>query len=636
MRTGRKTMKKISNIQQMKKIIKFILILSIFLYPFIHSFIGIDLGDTGYHLYAFENLYKTPELIGFTSYFTNFVGWLWLTLFSDLGLWGLNFLEVMLEMCMAFVVYKTVKPFLGEIQTLIGILIAVTASDTYLNIFNYHQFNVFLLILIMCFQFWAITKEKIRYSILSGICFAIVVFSRMGSVTAIVTCFIYVFWYLIQDKKASFLWKNLGTFLSGTVFMSGGMLLLLKATGQLEYFVNNIFRLSGLASTSDGGYGMDSLLETFFKGNLDAIASGAIFLAAFIVLLLGIGVFVKKGENLKHKVINVLLGGVITGIAVYQFIYAYNVNPVQAWPQMTTGPSFIIGVFYVITFLCLFYHMYGERRRAEIALLSVIAILLPLLTIAGSNTGTKHVILGLWIIAPVCTYLLSEFLLNNNVRSVINQILYKFGIVLSRKIWIVCLCIVTLCFCGKFVNMLYYTMNFDSVDRSMINSKIDNPKVKYLLTTEREADAVNGVLSEIDKKGVKEEYPLMVFGGSIIYYYLTGMESFVQPWVTNGVYSNETLTKDIENGYEKFEELPVIIYGRTNNYFGFYEFDYEKQVDDETYRTYAGKKDILMGFLEKNRYTLQYVNDYYLVMYPPNIADNEGENYKGYITGNWE
>ena len=106
----------IKNNDRNHKIIKYVLIAIIFLYPFLHTFVGIDLGDTGYHLYSYENLYKTPELLGFTPYFTLFVGWLWLRIFPGLGLWGLNVLEVIVEMIMVTVVYQTFKSYLGEIR----------------------------------------------------------------------------------------------------------------------------------------------------------------------------------------------------------------------------------------------------------------------------------------------------------------------------------------------------------------------------------------------------------------------------------------------------------------------------------------------------------------------------------------
>ena len=624
-------MKRRDKIQLVQRPAKIFFIICIFLYPFIHSFIGIDLGDTGYHLYAFENLYKEPELIGFTSYFTTFLGWAWLKVFPGLGLWGLNLLEVILEMIMAFTVYKVLSPHLGKLQTLAGILFSVTASDTYLNVFNYHQFNVFLLILILSFQFLAITKEKRLYSFWSGICFGIIVSARMGSITAIVTCFLYVFWYLIHDKKSVFIKNHMLSFLAGVVLAFLGILTLLTATGQLQYFINNIFRLSGLAASSEGGYGMNSLWDTFIFGNLDAIAVGAVYLAAFLVLLLGIGLIFRKTELIKHKIVNILIGAIATGIAVYQMIYAYNMNPVPNWPQMTTGPAFIIGIFYVIAFLCLSFHLYGGERKNEIALICVMAFMLPLLTIAGSNTGTKHVILGLWFIAPIAVYVFCEFLFNEKVYETVNIVLEKIGIMVSKAGWIVSLSILLICFSGKFLHMLYYTMNFESVDRSMINSRIDSPKLKFLLTTEREADAVNGVLKEVGNKDVREEHPLLVFGGSIMYYYLTEMDSFVQPWFTNGVYSLDSVQADINKGYKKFDNLPVVIYGRTNNYYGFYSYDYEIQLENERYNTYSGKKEMLLDFLEKNEYSLQYMNDYYLVFYPPDIQEEVNTDYREYI-----
>lgn len=628
-------MEKINCLKKIEKPVKYLIILAIFLYPFIHTFIGIDLGDTGYHLYAFENLFKTPELLGFTAYFTYFVGWAWLQIFPGLGLWGLNLLEVIIEMIMAFVVYKTLKAYLGEVRTLFGIFLAIVASDTYLNIFNYHQFNVLLLVLILCFHFQAIIKEDVRFSIISGIFFATVVFSRMGSVTAIVTCLLYVYWYFIKNKKITYLFKYIGGFLGGAAAASCGFLLLLKVTGQLSYFMQNILRLFGLASSSGGGYSMDNLLQTFIEGNLNSLISGAMFFAGFIVTLLGFGLIFKKGEIIKRYIVCLLAGIISAGVGGYLFFYAHKVNSVPPWPQMTGGPSFVIGIFYVITFLGLCYHLFSSKGKEEISLIAIMAVCLPLLTIAGSNTGTKHVILGLWIIAPFVTYIIGEMWINCSIYNVFNGVYSLAGIPLSRKAWCCSLGFMLFFFFFRYGQMAYYTMNFDSIDRSMINSQIDSPKLKFLWTTEREADAVNGVLEEINQISEKGEYPLIVYGGSIMFYSLTEMDSYVQPWFTNGVYSNEKLLEDIETAKVKFDKLPVIIYGRTNNYYGFYESEYEGRKREMMNTSYGGKRDILMEFMEEYDYSLQYINDYYLVLCPPDIAAGDIV-YEGYITGVWE
>ena len=73
-----------------KKIVKIFLMFCIGFYPFMTSFYGIDLGDTGIHMFNYENIFSNPELIGFTSYFTSVTGWMWLNVFPGLGIWGLN------------------------------------------------------------------------------------------------------------------------------------------------------------------------------------------------------------------------------------------------------------------------------------------------------------------------------------------------------------------------------------------------------------------------------------------------------------------------------------------------------------------------------------------------------------------
>ena len=164
----------LSKKEQIEKIAKIVLIAGIFLYPFL------DLGDTGIHMFNYENIYSNPDKVGFTCYLTNVLAWGWLQIFGGLGIWGLNLLEVIVEMVMAFAVYKVFHKYLGDLQTLFGILIAIMASDTYLNIFNYHQFNVFFLILILGFEFKAVVEKKFKYSFVAGIFLTLVVFYSIG------------------------------------------------------------------------------------------------------------------------------------------------------------------------------------------------------------------------------------------------------------------------------------------------------------------------------------------------------------------------------------------------------------------------------------------------------------------------
>ena len=616
-----------------EKVIKILLMSGIVLYPLLTSFFGIDLGDTGIHMFNYENIFSNPDKVGFTSYFTSVTGNLWLMLFGNLGIWGLNLLEVIMEIAMATVVYKAFGKNLGEVQTLFGIFIAVLASDTYLNVFNYHQFNVFLLILILICQYKAITEDKRLFSLFAGVFFTIVVCSRMGSVTAIVTCFLYLFWYMCENKDIKFLLRHMGSFFAGTLGMGIVMAGVLLLSGQTAYFIANISRLFGLASSSGGGYSMDNLWSTFIFGNLDAIASGFIFLSAGIVLVLGFGmIFTSKETEIKRRVFNILFGIVTVGVAGYQLIYAYDVNEAPNWPQMTTGPSFFIGLFYVITFFSIFYHLHAKDGKTEIALIGVEAIILPLLTIAGSNTGTKHVILAFWFIAPISVSSVFALLKKSSVQ-LINEMASKLGIVIKYSALVLTLFV--LCVSGgyKFFDMIYATMNFDSTDRSSLRYSIENDKLKFMKTTKREADAVNGVLqtvSDLQKKDTKEE-KLMVFGGSILLYSLIDMEAYVQPWVSNPNYSEEKLLQDIKKAEQESDTLPIIIYCRTNNYYGFEEWNYNVLIDSEKSNMYGGKKELFAEYLEEKNYSIEYMNDYYVVMAAQGISESDEKNIKDYM-----
>lgn len=615
-------------------IIKIILFACIAAYPLVTSFLGIDLGDTGIHMYTYDNIVSNPKYVGFTAYFTSLTGWAWMKVFPGLGIWGLNLLEVFLELGMVAMVYTTFRKTFGDIQTLIGLLIAVMASDTYINVFNYHQYNVFFLIFILCFVYKAITKQKNIYSFWAGIFFALVVFSRMGSVTAIVTCLIYIFWYMISDETAKKMFAKIGFFLLGTCAMGALMVLLLLVSGQMQYFINNISRLSGMASTAGSSYGMDSLLSTFIFGNLDAIASGFIYLAAAIVLLLGLNLlFSMKGYETKKKVVNVLVMLLATGVSAYLMIYAYNVNEAPAWPQMTTAPSFLIGVLYTICFFYIYYNVYAENGNKEAAVIGVCAIFLPLLTIAGSNTGTKHVILALWIIAPLAVSAIWKLVANKKTTEYLSAMTQKVGITIHHTALIVTAVIVVLFVGFKFALMVYQTSNFDSIHRTSLRYSIECDKLKFMKTTKREADSVNGVLNHISliQDRTDEELPLMVYGGSILLYSLTEMRSYIQPWITNTNYAEEKMIADLAEADGEWNSKPVIIWGRTNNYFGFEEYNYDVLIQTELKDARSGRKDYYYNFLQENNYKLDYVNDYYLIFVPEELSDSDSEDYRGYI-----
>ena len=300
---------------------------------------------------------------------------------------------------------------LGRTTTLIGSLIAIMAARTYLNIFNYHQFNAFLLVVIFALQYRAIMEERYSFSFCTGLTFACLVFSRLGSVTAVISILIYILDYFMSEGvTAKSVVKHIFAWFIGTVVGGAIFIVMLKAMGLWEAFVGNVFRLGDLATGDvDTSYNFMFLLRVLIFDNLKAMASGLLFLGAGIMVLIALSFILKhyQGDRRKKhflwRMFGLLIGFFILGIALYQMVYAYDINPAENWIQMTTGPRFTIGVMYIFGFFAFAAHaarQTEESRRMRFYSLGVHD--------RGShdcrfNTGTKHIVLGLWLMAPLFT-----------------------------------------------------------------------------------------------------------------------------------------------------------------------------------------------------------------------------------------
>lgn len=607
-----------------RKWMKGILIALIILYPLTGAFLGLDLGDTGYHLYAYTHAASHPDKINYTTYLSTVIGFLWEQIFGGLGLIAFNLLEVFLEWGLAFLVYRTFRRDLGELTILSGFLFAIVSADTYLNIFNYHQWNAFLLTVILCLEYKAMTEGKKWFSFWAGAVYILLVFSRVGSVTAIVTLGLYVYYEAMYGIS----WKQTGKHILAFAIGAGagGLLGLagLLGTGKMDDFIANIFRLGEIASDNSTSYGFTNLLNSLIKDNLKVIASGLLFYGALGLLICGLHIILVKCETRMKKLVCICLGIFVFGIGIYQMYFSYGVNPAENWPQMTTGQKFLLGVMYVTAFLCFLVHAFRKDDHSKkITILVISSCMLIIFTIAGSNTGTKHAILAMWLMAPVCVYTIRRMIQSGSIKELTGRFLEKAGLSLHPWAFRGAVAVAFVMFFLKFGHMVYYTFNYDCTDRTKLTATVNNSRVKGILTTRREADAIDGVLDALEE--YEEEQPLMVFGNSLLFYYMTEREAYGMPWVTQLSYSSERFGEDLKKAEKEYgDTLPLVIYCRTNYADGFEEEMLFRNQQSITANLFSGKKERFLEFLEEHDYGIQYMNDYYAVMIPDLTKDTKG------------
>ncbi|MGB4610427.1 MAG: glycosyltransferase family 39 protein [Saccharofermentanales bacterium] len=600
------------------KLTRYFLVAFLITYPLVSSFFGLDLNDTGFYMFNYVYLFKTPEILGFSAFFSNLIGHIWLKLFGFLGLWAMNFLEVLLEYLICLVIYRTFRDLWGEIPTLIGLVIASLSMGTYVNIFNFHQFHVLFLILISCSLYTALKKDKLVYSFLAGVFFAMDIFARLPSITGIVFLLI----YLIPWTQGSFTGKRIIRhvlyFMIGTIAIVVFFIILLFSTGLLTYLIDNIFKLNQIARAKTGSYSFKTLLKNIIVGNVDAVLTGIVFFAGVGLLVLGLFLALRKRENRKTLIIDAIAFLLSTLMGILIIKRSYNLTPVKNWAQMSTGPIFTGGIAYIfgMIYLVYFVHYNSRNLRSNHVVAGALAFYIPLLTIIGSSTGFKHAKLAMWLLAPLAVFMFKYLL--NQLKDYMSKKEIKKGFVNKANQMIVPLILIAFIvpFAAKFLPFVYHTNNFDSENRLEVTHKINHPKLKYIHTTERQANAMQGALDHL------ADYPdaeLSVFGTSVLYYYLTGRDSYIQPRLTYSTYSIADIEKDIRKCMQEQKELPIFLYSRISDGYGYAAEKYDRLVSREQKNDYSGKKQFFINFLQDNNYGVAYYNDYYMIAVPPHL-----------------
>lgn len=612
-----------------RKVIKWLLITAIVIYPTVSMFFGLDLGDTGYHMYAYVHLDTDTTRINYTTLFSTVIGHIWYRLFGGLGLIAFNALEVLLELSLALIVYKALKGIFGEITTLAGLLISILGMGTYLNVFNYHQFNVWLLVVIMICQYRAIDLDRPILSFWAGVIYAILIFARLGSVVAIVTCVLYVLACRYRKDFYTKIRKHLTSYLMGAFIIIAFFASIMFSIGLMRAFIDNVFRLKGIASSSDSQYGFINLMNDLIFENLRSMLVGLVFCGSALFLIYAYSkiytIWIQRRPTWRKKVYPLFLSIFTAIFAAYSLYTVHIFIPIPEWPEMTSGPFFSIGIMYVFTWILVLLTYRPQNDHVfQLHLLSYMAIMLVLLTIAGSNTKTKHVVLAFWFIAPLALFVAKQLLISKRALAIYSRILLGCRLYMSR--WILLAVSITLLFVSAipFVNMLRTTANYDTTDLTKLKYHVNDPKVSMIFTTETEADAVNGVLSYIDS--YKKSQPISVYGNSLLFYYLTEHPSYVSPWITAPGYSTLALKNDLDRSDKLYGDVrPLVIWCKTSYAWGFPSEEdakislYKRETNAAGMRT---KKLVMMQWMRKNNYFVQYENDFYMIFTPGDPSGN--------------
>lgn len=586
------------------------IVAAIVFFPVMNSFLGIDLVDTGYYYYQYEAPFSDYGV--YTSFLANIIGGFWLKIFGNLGLWGLNLLEIFLEWIQCFVVYQTFKTTFGKRNTLIGCALSMLLISTYVNVFNYHQLNMFFCTVMLCFMYVGLRKEKKYFFILSGSAGMLAVFSRMPSILGLLCVACIIYWGAFIKRRGKHTLQYSGLYFLGYLIMAGLILAFLKVLDLIinlnisERVLNEVFRLRNLGKSGGAAYGSSSMISNFITDNLHAIWAAFLFLVCVFLVL----VITQWKCNTYSKIRKLIWCVISLGILPAIGVIMYEVGGAPAFIQLTSFNWFLYGMCFLISIVYILSGIF--LRKADVGwsgLILLMSMALILLCCVGSAARLKHVVLGMWFILP---FVISQCeKLCKKEKNIIQ--IGKRKLKITRKaLKQTYIYTGTVCLAGLFV-FLAITNNFDSVNRLELTSSINSDKVRFLKTTEREAKSVNEVLKVLKEKK-EEDKPLMVLGNAVMLYSLAEMESYVKPWVSGTSYTVDDFTYHIDSEINwKNKKLPIIVWSRTNPYEGFSEEKYEELVKIENNNDYSGKRQVTEQFMDDYEYKQIFENDYFVI-----------------------
>ncbi len=587
-----------------------------------HSFYGVDLVDTGYYYYQY--LHPRSANVSYSTYLGTLIGGIWVRIFPGLGLWGLNLLELLQEYAVCVIVYITFRNTFRKQSVILGIVFCMMAISTYVNIFNYHQLNMFLCTSMMCAMYTGLRKENPKWQLLAGACGFMAVLSRFPSILTLVCVLCIVYWRLFYKNNTALMFREIAFFFGGFILAAIVMGIGFTAIEVTQKILNDVFRISSLGGSSSASYGVNGKMENLIMDTLHGSEAALLFVACGFVMNTAM-YLINKTMDRKVSVFVFGLAFIVAGVLVALslggcFLAMYRVGQAPDFIQLSSFSWFLYGMLFLEgTCLSLAGIIASLSHRKEIrtggadnshlrqhAAIAFMGIALVLLCFVGSAARSKHAVLGMWLLAPLAADRLWDIFENRKYRGAAKSLFRGDQVKLSMAIMLVI-------FLMAFVRFTINTNNFDDPDFSKLTAEIDNDKVRGLKTTQREADAVNEVLDVLKPYAEEEDY-LMVLGNPVFLYAMADMKAYIRPWVLGSSYMLPDITVDMKQAITEGRSNPVIIEAKTNPYLGFSEADYYEQLE-KIKQTFDNSPRVkyIRDFMAERNYRLLFENDYFSV-----------------------
>lgn len=518
----------------------------LFLLPFLHVCIGINITDQGYNLANFKCFPDMNQTWMISTLVANIIGKIFTWLPFGKYMLGMNVYCTLLLSVLSVVLFRVLKKDFSKYAVFVGLIIAICLSwapkVTLYQYLSYYLFDAAAIVLLM-----GIRKEDRRYMFGAGCLLAVNLFVRFPNILQVALIAVVVLAAILRKKRLVELIKDILVCVAGYLAVAlSGLVMIEWIWGRGAYMgmISSLFAMTDTAIA----YSPFSMFTSVIYAYLENLYWFKFFLVEAIGGFIVYG-FLKK-KWMKQAFVAALVMGFVailgfcwhrdvlnTVYASYHSIYTWGTNLLMLGILLSGMSVILPGISF-------------EMRLYGLTALVIIGI-----TPLGSNNVLYSNFNNLYLVAPVLAGMICKLWDYSRIAVDENN---------EKKIWQISglpIAVVSILLVGVILVqsfMFHGAFVFgDSVNSDKSYAYVEENKLLTgMLSTEEQAESL-GSLSKYVAENEINGRKAIVWSEAPILYYLLDVECAIGhfwPWLAS--YPYEEFEADIEG----MEEYPVIIY----------------------------------------------------------------------------
>lgn len=519
-----------------------ILKILILFWPFLFIWQGIDLTDTGYVLTGGQQVFMESQNVQYSYLFSFIVTGLWSRLTAPLGLMGAYLGSAFLYIAIAFSTYRALRRYIPETTLLLGLLLTIMVPNM-LRYINYNNLTALIFVLGSGVLFKANRTGQPVYYLIAGAIFGSSFFFRLPNLVSVSIIPILLAGLYFNDVTWKQSLKGILAFSAGFFFALIIPFLILFISGMSDQYFQTFKRIWSVMGDPSYHHSGGGLIKKVF---LDLDKTFAAFLKSIIVLA-----FLAKINDIFNS--RFLHAGIVFLVLVVVCL---------------TGAGFMgktaVYHYYLLALIgsVLLLQVAGfTSSGGEIRFASLVAFMVIIFGMAGSNTGLSAARYDLWLAMPLTLHGLfqlkglyvSQWVNGCKVTKEENKGICCFsekGLKLIRKIICSSLALFFLILCYRFSYK-------DSDQRYLLRYNVDHPKMHYVFTTSERSRVMTEALNELSKYVMPGDY-LLAYNYIPLFHYLTDTKPYAyHSWPE--MYTPEQLIYSLKKALKERPALPPVI-----------------------------------------------------------------------------